>query len=489
MPLVTPIEMTEIPEKSQSGDSLITTNDIATAVEDTFINRTAINKATYPDIYGTLLSFTEGIPTIVEYFRKREAFINRQTIDTSFSGERSAVQFSFDLIHNFEIRLKEQVEIDIDPEAAEVTINGTAIIYPGFKPNVGDVFFLKLLDNRIGAFIVNTTKPLSIAHGTHYQIEFHFDTFINQDYVNKIKASVSNEYYFDKQKFFSDENALLTSVSYEQLQSLLQYRKSLISNIMNTFYNRAEKTIVVPANMYDMYLVEYLLNKIGVNDTNRSFGHFPNPFIDRFSNTIWYAFLNQDLSVLSYIAYTLIFYQQFIFDANTSNIDYFRQVHLINADVLLDARRMKQLKFNDTDLAFRTVSYVFSNRFYYTIIKSFETTNAITELTDVELQEMADDQRFYENLENSFYSVSDNAYHPIEYFDTLSTSTGSNNDIHLPEIEYLIFDFIVNNNINSTYFLENVLSKFPFVRMTSKDKLYYSAIFIHLIDILIRRLQ
>lgn len=489
MPLVTPVEPTVITEKSQSGDTLISTNDIATAVQDTFINRTAINKATYPDIYGTLLSYTEGIPTIVEYFRKRESYINRQTIDTSFSGERSAVQFSLDHIHNFEIRLKEQVEVDVDVEATEVTINGTAIIYPGFKPNVGDIFYLKLLDNRIGAFVVNTTKPLSISHGTHYQIEFHFDQFISQDYIDKINASVSNEYYFDKQKFFSDENALLTSESYEQMMLLLQYKKSIISTIMNTFYNQKEKSIITPENIYDTYLVEYLLNKISVNDTHRSFGHIPNPYIQKFDNTIWYAFLNQDLSVLSYIAYTLITYQQFIFDAYVTNIDLFRQLHLINGSSILDARRMTQLKFNTDDPEFRTVSYIFSNRFYYAIIKSFENASTIDELTDEHFDDMLNDKRFYENLNTEYYSVFDNSYHPIEYFDTFNKMTGSNNDLHIPEIEYIIFDYIVNNNIDLPYLLNNVLKKFPFVKMTPKDKLYYSAFFIHLIDISVKRLR
>lgn len=492
MGLVAPFEDVDVPEKSQSSDTLITTNDIATAVKDTFINRTPINKATYPNIYGTLLSYTEGIPTIVEYFKKREGYVNRQTIDTSFSGERSSVQFSLDRIKNFEIRLKEQIDVNVDPEATEVTINGTAIIYPGFKPNVGDIFYMKLIDNRIGAFIVNTTQPLSISHGTHYQIEFHFDCFINQDYIDKINASVSNTYYFDKQKYFSDEAALLSSESYNQFETLARHRKGFISLIMNSFYDNKERTIITDGNIFDTYFIEYLKNKIGMNDHVREICQIPNPYIGM-SNTIWYAFLYQDLSVLSYTAYTLIRYQQYTFDVNTSNIDNFRLVLPMNNNSVLDIKRMFQMKFNETDTEFKTVSYIFSNRLYFLLLKSFETGSAFTEIDDVLLQslinEMGENTKFKSNLSDSYYSVATDSYQDISYFDNHSAVTGSNNDICLPEIEYFIYDFIINDNIDIDYLVNKVLVRFPFKNIDNKDKVYYVAILLHLIDIAIQRLR
>lgn len=483
---IAPINAEAEPRKSQSGDTLITTNDIATANRDTFINRTAINTNIYTDIYGSLLSYTEGFPVTVEYFKKKHNYTNVQSIDTSFSGERSAVQFSFDLIHNFEIRLKEQLDQNIDTDATEIILNGSGIVYPGFKPNVGDIFYLKLLDNRIGAFVVNLTQPLSIAHGTHYAIEFHFDTFVNTTYDEKIRASVSEELYFDKSKYFSDPATLLKAESYQQLQSLLHYRKKLISNIFANYYNSSEKTIICPDNIFDTYLIEYLTNKISVLDYKKDICQIANPDIDKFEHTILHVLLDRDISNLTHIGYTLYVYKQFLFDVNISNLDLFRMISVLN-DTSIDTTRYLAAKFDKNDSSYRTVNYIFSNRFYYILLKYFE-TGVLPEMNENDLLEMATDERFYENLSNQFYSVNDNSYHDISFFDTHMIITGSNNDIHLPELEYMILNFILNDTIDLNYLL-NVLKLFPYVNMTKNDKLYYMSILLHLIDISANRLR
>lgn len=484
-----PTNYSSIPPKSESGDTAISANDIDVGVRDTFINKSAIVPETYPDIYGTLLSFTEGIPVIVEYFKRRAPYINTQSIDTSFSAERSSVHFSFDLVHNFEIRLKENLEISIDPATTETAINGVAIIYPGFKPNVGDMFYMKLPDAKIGVFIVNITQPLTITRGTHYQIEFHFDGFLTAQTEERMKTVVSEEFWFDKQRYFSDEAALLTSKSYNQLELLVKCRSAIISRLMNKFYNTSEKTIVRPDGIYDPFLVEYLTNKITIRDSRRDLCQIFNPFINKFDNTIWQAFLNQDISTLMFIGYTLHYYQQYLYDVNTSNIDKFRVVSLVDPYTPFDVNRFTPAKFEITDLNFRTVNYVFSNRFYYAILKSFEQAGALTAFTDDDKQAMLTDSRIFENLSNDFYSFVDNTYHSIDFFDTLSIGTGSNNDLHLPEMEFIIFDFIINNNINIIYLTEKVLNKFPFSTMKPLDQLYYSASLLNIIDSAINRIR
>lgn len=488
MALVEPLYTGDIPIKSESGSNKITADDIATAVKDTFINKTAIAPSTYPEIYGSLNQYGSGIPTTVEYFKKRAAYINNQTIDTSFSGERSAVHFSFDLIHNFEIRLKDQVDINIDPESTEITINGTATVYPGFKPNVGDMFYMKVPDNNIGVFIVNNTLPLAITRGAHYQIDFHLDSLLDQPTEERMTSSVSEELYFDKQYYFSDEAALLTSTSYNQLDSLVRIKKAIISSLMNKFYLVSEKTIIYPNSIYDPFLIEYLMNKISLKDNRRDLTQIPNPFVSRFENCIWQTFLNRDVTTLSFIGYTLHFYQQYLFDVNTSNIDQMRVVSLIESGETYNPLRYRQAKFELTDVNFRIVNYVFSNRLYYALLESFNSTIPVDNITE-HLSEISTDSRLYENLNASFYSITDGNYHSIEYFDVLDKLTGSNNDMHLPEIEFMVFDFIINNNINIEYLIEKVLSKFPFVKMTDLDKLYTYSLLLHLIDNAILRIR
>jgi len=524
-----------IPEEPKGNDTLITTKDIATSVKDTFINRTAIAPETYPSIFGTLLQYTKGVPIIVEYFKKRAPYINNQTIDTSFSLERAGVQYSFDLIHNLEIRIDEQLDIKIDQDTTETVVNGVGILYPGLNPNPGDVFLLKLPDNNIGVFLVNLTEPLSIYRGTHYQINFHLLGNLTTEMDTKLRSAVSDEMWFDKQSFFNDEVTLLKDTSYNQLNALLKYRKSIISRISNQFYNLTEKTIVRPDKVFDMHLVEYLRNKISVNDTRRDICQIPSPYLDMFDNCIWKTFLTQDVSILSLTGYCLVHYQQFLFDTNMSNIDHFKLTmltgpkaslgsdqgtfadgnlldvyeidqyedssNLITIDENAIARVLNEDGFDSTksssrltqvmfpsDTTLRTVNYYFSDRFYYALLHSFETGSVITDMTPL-ISDIINDKRIYSNLFQKFYSVSDNAYHDMTFFDTLSKVTGSNNDMHIPEIEYMVFDFILNNNIDLVYLVDKVLVKFPFSGMTSLDQLYTTSLLLHLIDVGIKRIR
>ncbi len=483
MPLVKPLLSGDLPKRSSSGDKLITSGDIATAVKSTFTNRSAVAPQTYPDIFGSLLQYTEGVPVTVQYFKKRGPYINNQTIDTSFSLERAAVHFSFDLIHNFEIRIKDQLSIEIDADSTETMVTGIAIIYPGFKPNVGDMFYMKLPDSRIGVFAVNLTEPLTITRGTHYQVSFHLDSFLSETTDQKLMDCVIDNLYFETQQYFGGEAVLLTDTSYSQLKTLLRMKSSIISRLVNKFYNNPEQTILRPDNVYDPYLVEYLSNKISIDDTRRQITQLPNPYVAPFENTIWAVLLYQDISRLELVAYTLTIYRQFLFDVNMSNIDKFRMVTLIDTDQGFDAKRVTQAKFNNLDATFRQVSYHFSNRFYLALLKSFDEGAAILDIVPFL------DEAVYENLTETAYAVSDNTYHDMAFFDTHNISTGSNNNMHLPELEYVVFDFIVNDHIDVTHLVDNVLSRFPFAAMTEMDQLYYMATFLHLIDVALNRIR
>ena len=488
MGLVAPLSTGGIPKVAESGDNLITVKDISTAVRDTFINRTAISPETYPDIFGSLLQYSTGTPVIVEYFRKSASYINNQTIDTSFSLERAAVHSSFDLIHNFEIRMQDQLEIKIDQETTETSIIGSAIVYPGLKPNVGDIFYLKLPDNNIGVFNVNQTEPMSIHRGTNYKIDFHLDGMLDDVSDAKIRESVSEELWFDKQSYFGSEVGLLTDTSYNQLSDLTRYRKAIISRLMNQFYNTTEKSLIRPDNVYDPYLIEYLSNKISINDNKRDLCQIANPYTHFFTNTIWETYLNQDVSNLMYTGYTLNKYQMYLFDAGMSNVDQFKLVSLIDPKLPFDVTRLTQAKFNDTDLNFKRVNYIFSDRFYYALLTSFEQAAVVKDIVPL-LSDMITDPRIFPNLNDTFYSVSDGKYHDIAFFDSLSKMTGSNNDVHLPEIEYLVYDFILNNNIDVEYMITKLLVKFPFNEMTELDQLYNISILLNLIDASLVRLR
>lgn len=487
MGLVEQSSLADTLSKLETLDRPVTTNTITTAVKDTFINRTAIADRSYPEVFGTLISYVDGIQAIVEYFKKREPFINKQSIDTSLSLERSSVHTSYDLIHNFEIVFKDQLNVEIDPETTETAISGEAIIYPGFNPNPGDVFYFNMPDDKVGVFVLDQVTPLTIFRGTHFSVNFHMYAYLDDIIDNKLRESVVGELYFDKQSYFSDEVALLTDVSYNQLQQLTASRQALIRLIISKFYDVNYKTIRYDG-IYDPFVVEFLLSNISVKDVKLDICALSNTYIDLFNYTIFRAILDHDATILTHTGSTLFYYQQYLWDTNISQVDKFKLILPITNTTLMDAFRLVQAKFNDDDPEYRLVSYYLSNRFYYALKQSFIYGQEISDVSVV-LDDMLADETIYDNLTDQAYCVATNSYQDMSYFDTHNASTGSNNDMHLPELEYMILHFIMTHQLDKDYFIDKVLKKFPFSNMTDRDLFFYLPIMIHFIDVIVPRIR
>lgn len=471
-----------------SIDQPISSNEIATAKKDTFTNRTAVSPQTYPEIYGTLLAYPDGANVIVEYFRQRTAYINNQTLDTGLSLERGAVHSSYDLVHNLSMTIKDQLNIEIDPNTNETSITGEGVLFPGFKPNPGDAFYLRLPDDAIGVFTVDLVTPLSIHKGAHTSISFHLYEYLDDTIDTKLRSSVAEELWFETQAYFNGEVTLLSDTSYKQLQQLDLSRRNIISHMTTKFYNKAERTIISTDNIFDTYLVEFINNKVSTKDTRLDICQLSLTFIDDFDYTIFGAILAKDVSQLVYTGYTLADYKNFLWDTNISSISDYRIVRVVSTEPIEDSARSVVVKFDVNDTEPKTVSYYFSDRFYYTLIKSFESGSMITDIVPL-LTDMSNDDRIHPNLSNSFYSINDGAYHDITYFDVHNRLTGSNNDIHIPELEFMVVDYLLNNQLDIPYLVTKVLPKYPFNNMTDRDKLFYFPILIHLIDVAIPKIR
>jgi len=466
----------------------ISSNEIAAAKKDAFINRTAVSPQTYPEIYGTLLAYPDGAKVVVEYFRQRTAYINNQTLDTGLSLERGAVHSSYDLVHNLAMHIKDQLNIEIDPNTNETTITGEGVLFPGFKPNPGDSFYLRLPDDTMGVFTVDLVTPLSIHKGAHTAISFHLYEYLTADIDTKLRSSIAEELWFETQTFFNGEVTLLSDISYKQLQKLDASRRNIINYLTTQFYDRAERTLISTDGIFDTYLVEFINNKISTKDTRLDICQLSLTFIDDFEYTIFGVMLSRDVSQLVYTGYTLANYNSFLWDTNISTIGDYRIVRVISTEPIEDTNRSAAVKFDINDAAPKVVSYHFSDRFYYALIHSFESGSLIADIVPL-LADMANDARIHPNLSNSFYSINSNQYHEIGYFDVHNIATGSNNNIHIPELEFVVVDYLLNGKLDIPYLVDTVLVKFPFVGMSNRDLLYYLPIILHLIDVAIPRLR
>ena len=477
-------------DDSSNNATPITSDQISTSTKDTFINRTALNPDQNSEIFGAITSYVEGSPVIVEYFKLHVPYINKETMTASFSLERAAARSSYDLIHDFEFKLQDQLEIDTDPETNELSISGTCITYTGFKPNVGDVFLFKLPDNEIGVMVVNAATPLSIHRGTNYRVEFHLYDFITEEINTKLMASVSEELVFDKQQYFSDKVTLLKSSSYTELQLLRKYREDLITRQFSTFYSREQKTFMRGDMLFDPFIIEFWNQMLSITDYpgDTPLCQISTLFNDSYGYSIWNAIIRKDLNALAMMSHSPCTFEFSMWDSNLSAIDKLVTSILRRTaeDTVIEKLTIREFVEDPTKVI---ASYAFTNRLYMSLMHSYETGELVTDITPV-LTSYENDDRFSPELLEPVYMFNHNDYIDLATLDIEDiANNASNNDAHISDGEYLIYDLLVNDNIDTTYLLETVMTKFPFVNMTNTDKFYYYPMLLHLIDVAIHKLR
>ncbi len=476
---------------SSSNSQPITHEDIANTNGNTFINRTSIDFKQYPRIFEALTSFVDGSPVVVEYFRKVIPYINKQTGDASFSLEEAAIHSSYDLIHKLEFKLQEQLNIEIDPETVEASVTGAGIMYAGLKPNAGDVFYLMLPDDQVGAFIVNEATPLSIHRGSNYMIKFHIFEYVNEDFDASIRSSVVQELHFDKQYYFADQVALLTDDVYLNLKTLEEFRKDMIQRMFSLFYNREEKTLLRTDGVYDAYVVEFLSNKISINDHRLRINQISSMYLDKYRETIWKSMLEMDMNNLTYHGHYIGEYQAQLWDSNLSALGEYPVLIPHKASDIL-SERITPFQFQDVnEVDFPIATYGFSNRLYMPLHKKFNDGVFLDFLTtDIEYAiKYADTELFYPSIIQEAYCVEQDTYIPLADFSTQAVIDVSNNLAHIPELEYMIYDLVINRNVDIPYLLTSVIPRYPFTNMSDMDKFYFFPVLLHLTDIALTRLK
>ena len=246
-------------------------------VEDTFVNKTALNPKTYAEEFNLLQRYTSGSRISVTYFMRATTvggLLRSDSIDPS--SLRSPVQTSYTEIKNFEIViLGKGLQSEFNQESRETKITGEALLYPGMRPNVGDLFITPIGDSVYGIFQIMDITRLTYRQGSNHRIVFFLREYATDDGVNVIRQSVTKTLWFDKETYLGDATTLLKEESYFCLKTLRQMRSILIRYYYNTFFDKRLGSITSPTGIYDPYLVSYLTSKISIRDsTVRPLQHY-----------------------------------------------------------------------------------------------------------------------------------------------------------------------------------------------------------------------
>lgn len=245
-------------------DKLITSNKY---VQDTYVNKTAINPDRHPAIVSALLGYGEGSPISVVYFHNNDSKTSTASTSSDLVTRLHDVHQGWLQIRNFELKLQNSLDFEYDPETTVTTCVGKAYVYPGFNPNVGDQFLYTTDDNLIGLFKVNQVNRLSIKRLTYHYIEFELAEYVDEYMINEIENNIDKIVYFDKQRYLDSEGTLLYSEEYLLLKDIEIHKSRLIQHMVSKFFDTAyHYTFIRPDGVYDPYVTNFLSQIIGYSD-------------------------------------------------------------------------------------------------------------------------------------------------------------------------------------------------------------------------------
>ncbi len=229
-------------------------------IKDAYHNRTALNTARDSSVIDALKGFASGTPIIVTYFHNMESLATKQSTFSDLSFSSDSVNYGYQRINNFELKLQSPMDFSYDNGQVTSEVTGVALVYPGFTPKVGDMFLYQVQDGILGLFrVTGAPSRLSIRTGSSHTFPFKLILWPEEEHIIEITDRVRETSYFDKQRFLTEDAALLVSDDVKDLEFINTHRESMLTLYGESFYdNREYKSIVRPDGIYDPYLVDFV---------------------------------------------------------------------------------------------------------------------------------------------------------------------------------------------------------------------------------------
>lgn len=257
--------------------------------KSSFTDATAYNVDRYPDGLNLTFAYGAGHPKeVIYYLQDNPNLLGRANPTDLSTGATSDIHTSYLKIPNLEMRFDKPVDISYQETDGHLEITGSAVMYPGMKPNIGDVFLTNTADGMIALMVVRAVRRLSISQSTYHAITYNLRSLVTPEIQENLDKRTVSVAYFDKTKYFTENYTLLKYDSYITLKELVQLRLELIHWYMDKYYDQIVQSIMHPDGYFDPYLVKYLQAKVSVKDyPRRAVQLFPNLY--NYQKSIWYA--------------------------------------------------------------------------------------------------------------------------------------------------------------------------------------------------------
>lgn len=205
-----------------------------------------------------------GSNITVTFYHALNADTQQRTWQTDFSVSLDNVHYSYLRINNFQMKLTESMQYSYETGETRSQLIGSAILYPYFCPNQGDLFVYQVDETHLGLFrIYEAPTRMSIKASTVHQIKFILMAYLTPEQLQKLNDCVEDENTFNLDRYLNDEGALLTSGE----STMLDEAKSVVNTLLNAYCSEFYETnlyntFIESLCLYDPYIVEFITKVI-----------------------------------------------------------------------------------------------------------------------------------------------------------------------------------------------------------------------------------
>lgn len=217
--------------------------------------------------HDAVISHVEGSSWYVDYYSQ---VLSLNMEPKHYDINQSPVNQQYHLIKSIEFKLQNQ-DTSTDDKTNIVRLSGTAAIYAGVIPNVGDVIIADIGSAMAGRMTVMRVDKKSYFKDTVYEIDFELIEYINtkdkEDHLNSfvVKTSV-----FVKDLITYGSDPVILEEEYFNLKNADNVARELIDDFLKEFFSNELSTFQVPGYgrqaTYDPYVVEAFREVVGLTE-------------------------------------------------------------------------------------------------------------------------------------------------------------------------------------------------------------------------------
>lgn len=239
-------------------------------VGDTTSNANSLNVDRSGGMIKALQGYAAGSTVVVTYYHNMDALTTERAVDNDYSASLASSHKALLKINNFEIKLPNGFTFNFSPEQVVSEITGTAMVYAGFEPSIGDTFLYTIDQGKYGLFRVNKApKRMSIRNGTCHEIEYDLYLFPDLAEIQNLEAGVREVAWFIKDRFLLDDGALVTSDEMAIMGQLTDKISEVTTYYLSEFLDTATyNSYMRKDEIYDPYVTDFMMSVVEFSETH-----------------------------------------------------------------------------------------------------------------------------------------------------------------------------------------------------------------------------